>query len=60
MNGINNLTSIFHVLIIAMFLFGLSGCGYKKAPYYLEKSQTSDDNVDFIIKKPADNNETAE
>lgn len=60
MNGINNLTGIFHALIIAMFLLGLNGCGFKKAPYYIEKAPIADDNVDFIIKKSTDNNETKE
>jgi len=42
-----------------MFLLGLSGCGYKKAPYYLEEAPSGDENVEFIIKEPAgDNNET--
>jgi hypothetical protein len=44
-----------------MFLLGLSGCGYKAAPYVLEKSPQSDDNVDFIINKQTkDSNQTVE
>jgi len=38
------------MLIIAVFLLGLSGCGYKKAPYYEEESPSGDKNVEFIIK----------
>lgn len=40
-----------------MFLLGLSGCGYKDAPYYLEDAPQSDENVKFIIKK-SENNES--
>jgi len=55
----NNLISIFHLAIIAMFLLSLSGCGYKADPYYLEEVPASDNNVKFIIKKPSnDNNES--
>jgi len=39
------------MLIIAMFLFGLSGCGYKAPPYYLEEAPAGDENVKFIIKE---------
>lgn len=35
-----------------MFLLGLNGCGFKKAPYYLEETKNNNDNVEFIIKKP--------
>ena len=43
-----------------MFLLGLSGCGYKKAPYYLENAPAADD-VKFIINIPSiDNNNTVE
>ena len=43
-----------------MFLLSLSGCGYKADPYYLEEAPTSDNNIEFIIKKPSsnDNNES--
>ena len=42
-----------------MFLLGLSGCGYKKSPYYLEEAPSGDENVEFIIKQPSgDNNES--
>lgn len=30
----NNLSSIFHVAIIALLLLSASGCGYKGDPYY--------------------------
>ncbi|MBU1659364.1 hypothetical protein KKG72_09975 [bacterium] len=50
MKRINNLTSVFHGAIIAMFLLSLSGCGYKKAPYYLEEAPAGDTNVEFILK----------
>ncbi|MDO8454658.1 MAG: hypothetical protein Q7S59_08825 [Sulfurimonas sp.] len=54
MNRINNLTSIFHLAIIAMFLLSLNGCGYKKAPYYLEDAPKADENVKFTIKQPVE------
>ncbi len=42
-----------------MFLLSLNGCGYKEAPYYLEETPKSDENVKFTIKKPSnDYNET--
>ncbi len=31
---LNNLRSIFHIVIIAGILLSLSGCGYKGDPYY--------------------------
>ncbi len=44
-----------------MFLFSLSGCGYKADPYYLEDAPKGDDNVEFIIKKPtSENNESTD
>lgn len=59
MNRIYNLTSVFHLVIIAMFLLSLNGCGYKADPYYLESAPNGDDNVKFIIKQPrSDNNES--
>ncbi len=48
---IKNITSIFHILIIASFLLGLHGCGYKADPYYEENNALSDKNVQFIIQK---------
>lgn len=45
--------------IIAMFLLSLNGCGYKGAPYYMEETPQSDENVKFIIKKSSkENNES--
>ena len=38
----NDLTGIFHLLIIAMFFLVLSGCGYKAAPFYKEDVSNSD------------------
>jgi len=55
------LTSIFHGVIIAIFLLGLGGCGYKAAPYYEEDAPAGDENVEFILQKksfPSDNNES--
>jgi predicted small lipoprotein YifL len=39
------------MLIIAIFLLSLSGCGFKAAPYYEVAPPKSDKNVDFFIKK---------
>jgi hypothetical protein len=36
-----------------MFVLSVNGCGYKKAPYYLEEAPSGDENVEFIIKEPA-------
>ncbi|SFV70011.1 hypothetical protein MNB_SM-5-951 [hydrothermal vent metagenome] len=61
MKRIKNIANIFHLLIIAGFFLGLSGCGYKADPYYEDKKGFSDKNVKFIIKKQAlqkDNNES--
>ena len=51
MNSRNNILHIFHLLIIASFLFSLSGCGYKAAPYYEKSAPKEDENVKFILKK---------
>lgn len=48
-----NLTAIFYFLIISSFTLSLNGCGYKKAPYYLEEAPQGDENVEFIIKEPS-------
>jgi len=53
------------MLIIASFLLSISGCGYKKPPYYQENVPVDDENVKFIIddrKFPSqvDNNESCE
>jgi len=59
LDRVYNLTGAFHLVIIAMFLLSLSGCGYKDDPYYLESAPQGDNNVKFIIKKPnSDNNES--
>jgi len=47
----NYFSSIFHLLIIAMFLLGLSGCGYKAPPFYLEDAPEGDENVEFKLRK---------
>ncbi|WP_297432100.1 hypothetical protein [Sulfurimonas sp.] len=51
MKRIKNIANIFHLLIIAGFFLGFSGCGYKAAPYYKEEKGFSDKNVKFIIQK---------
>jgi len=38
------------MLIIAMFLLVLSGCGYKANPYYEKNVIVEDKNIKFIIK----------
>ena len=53
-----NLTTIFNMLIIAMFLFSLSGCGHKGMPIYEENSSYNDENVKFILNNQTDNNES--
>jgi len=37
----------FHIVIISIIILNLSGCGYKKPPYYEENI---DKNVKIIIK----------
>jgi len=58
------LTSVFHTLIIAIFLLSLNGCGYKAAPYYQEVVPKSDKNVEFILQKKSfpdkENNQSCE
>ena len=44
--------SIFHKLIIALFLLSFSGCGVKKPPFYQDEAPVSDENVEFILVKP--------
>ncbi len=34
--------TIFHILIITMFTLGLSACGYKAPPFYLEEQTQND------------------
>lgn len=45
------LSSIFHMLIIAIFLLGLFGCGYRANPFYTEKTSINDENVEFKLRK---------
>jgi predicted small lipoprotein YifL len=47
-------------LIIASLALSISGCGYKKAPYYLEDAPQSDENIEFIIQKETLQNKTVE
>jgi len=42
--------SAFHVVIIAIFLLSINGCGYKAAPYYENEVPQEDENIVFIIK----------
>jgi len=48
--------------IIASLVLGMSGCGYKAAPFYSEEAPASDENVEFFIEKKSitkvDNNES--
>jgi len=46
------------MLIIAVFLLGLNGCGYKANPYYMEDAPASDENVKFTVKKPKSDEST--
>ncbi|MFA6196984.1 MAG: hypothetical protein WC656_10120 [Sulfurimonas sp.] len=42
-------------------MLSLNGCGYKKAPYYLEEAPKADENVKFTIKQPSsDANQTVQ
>ena len=52
LNNFKSLSAIFHLLIIAIFMLSVNGCGYKKAPYYKEEAPKGDENVKFIIKEP--------
>ena len=49
---VKNLSAIFHMLIIAMFVLSFSGCGYKANPYLDQEAPEGDENVEFIIKEP--------
>jgi len=60
LNKLFNLKSIFSMLIIAVFSLSLSGCGYKAPPYYQEDVPKSDKNVEFIMKKPTQENNEVE
>jgi len=39
------------MLIIASFLLSVSGCGYKKDPYYQKDTPKADANIEFILEK---------
>jgi len=41
------------MLIIASFLLSVSGCGYKKDPFYQKEAPKSDENIEFILEKKA-------
>lgn len=57
---VENITAVFHRLIIASFLLSVSGCGYKAPPYYEQSVPKEDKNVKFIIQKKEFNNDTNE
>ena len=49
------------MFIIAVFLFSVSACGYKAAPFYSEDAPEGDENVEFILQKQnLENNESCE
>jgi len=49
----------YHGLIIASLLLSMSACGYRGAPYHVEKVPDNDKNIDFKLKKKSfDNNES--
>jgi len=58
LNSSNNLTSVFHLAIIASLVLSLNGCGYKAAPFYKQAQETTleDDNVKFIVKNSSEDN----
>ena len=64
LNRSKYILSSFHILIIAIFLFSLSGCGYKAPLYYVEEAPEGDENIEFIIKSKEiiknENNESCE
>ena len=41
------------MLIITMFLLGMSACGYKADPFYTQEVSVEDKNVIFIEKEPS-------
>jgi predicted small lipoprotein YifL len=53
LNKLKNLSTVFHLLIIAMFGLSLNGCGYKSSPYYEDKAPVGDENANFTIKAPS-------
>jgi predicted small lipoprotein YifL len=52
LKNFKNFNAVVHLLIIATFVLSVSGCGYKKAPYYKEEAPKGDENVEFKIKEP--------
>ncbi|MDQ7045723.1 MAG: hypothetical protein Q9M32_07415 [Sulfurimonas sp.] len=59
-NSISSISNIFHILIIAMFLLGLNGCGYKASPFYTQDAPLGDENVTFKLNTiNVENNESA-
>jgi len=54
LNSSNNLTSVFHLVIIASLVLSLNGCGYKAAPFHTQETTLEDENVKFIIKKQSE------
>ena len=51
LNNIYNLRSIFHTIIITIFVLSVVGCGVKKNPYYEDSAPQADENVEFHIEK---------
>jgi len=49
LNRSKYILSSFHILIIAIFLFSLSACGYKAPPRYTVEAPQGDENVEFIL-----------
>jgi len=48
------------MFIIASFLLSLNACGYKTAPYYENNVLEHDSNIEFILEKENDNNESCQ
>lgn len=48
------------MFIIASFLLSFHACGYKAAPMYEEEAPKSDANVEFILQKKIENNESCQ
>ena len=53
----NYSTAITKILSITIILLGLSACGYKAPPYYLEDAPAGDENVEFTLKKVNENSD---
>lgn len=54
LNRVKNLSATFHLLIIAVFVLSLSGCGYKAPPFYSDGEPIGDKNVKFIKKQSSE------